>query len=57
MTQVFFFISTVLFVITIYHVFLFAGAGVYPSRYILKKRATACAIGSILFLLIGLFIR
>ncbi len=51
-----FIIAMILFVITIYHVRLLGVAGVYPSKYILKRRTIALAIGSILFFVIGLVI-
>ena len=51
-----FLIAMILLVITIYHVRLLGVAGVYPSKYMLKRKTIALAIGSILFLVIGLII-
>lgn len=56
MQPVLFFIAVLLFVITIYHVKLMAVGGVYPSKYILKRRAMLSAGGGLLLILLALFI-
>ena len=56
MKFILFLIATFLFVITIYHVRLIAVGGVYPSKYILKRRVSILAIGCILIAIIGLVV-
>lgn len=52
-----FFLSFILLCLVVYHVLLCMSAGVYPSRYILQRRAVAFSIGAVLLLIIGFLLK